>query len=134
MRRRLVGNSYIRVPGRGMAVAALAWFGFVAAAQPVAMRVNTGMADPVALVNAYDRFAASARAGECRRRCRCRTFAASAAKRSTPADGCTVDLTTGAVDSFVDLLPPDASFDLWLIDNRPGPGHTTLAEDGRRPA
>ena len=28
------------------------------------------------------------------------------------------------------LLPPDGTFDLWLIDNQPGPGHTTLAEPG----
>ena len=26
------------------------------------------------------------------------------------------------------MLPPDGTFDLWLIDNQPGPGHTTLAE------
>ena len=30
--------------------------------------------------------------------------------------------------STVELLPTDGTFDLWLIDNRPGPGHTTLAE------
>ena len=26
------------------------------------------------------------------------------------------------------LLPLDGTFDLWLVDNQPGPGHTTLAE------
>lgn len=40
----------------------------------------------------------------------------------------TVDLATGAVTSVVQLLPP-ADFDLWLVDNRSRPGHTTLAED-----
>ena len=28
----------------------------------------------------------------------------------------------------VQLLPQDGVFELWLIDNRPGPGHTTFAE------
>ena len=38
----------------------------------------------------------------------------------------TVDLATGAVTSVVQLLPP-GNFDLWLVDNRSRPGHTTLA-------
>ena len=41
-----------------------------------------------------------------------------------------VDLSTGTVDSAVQLLPPDGTFDLWLIDNKPGHGHTTLAQHG----
>ena len=42
----------------------------------------------------------------------------------------TVDLAAGPVASSVQLLPADGTFDLWLIDNQPGSGHTTLAEDG----
>jgi hypothetical protein len=42
----------------------------------------------------------------------------------------TVDLATGTVVSNVQLLPIGDTFDLWLIDNQPHPGHTTLAEHG----
>jgi cytochrome c peroxidase len=41
-----------------------------------------------------------------------------------------VDLATGTVESLVELLPSGEAFDLWLIDNQPEPGHTTLAERG----
>ena len=41
-----------------------------------------------------------------------------------------VDLTDGAVESVVRLLPPGESFDLWLTDNKPGPDDTTLAQHG----
>jgi cytochrome c peroxidase len=38
-------------------------------------------------------------------------------------------LTTGEVDSTVTGLPLDGSlFDLWLVDNRPSPGHSTFVE------
>ena len=40
----------------------------------------------------------------------------------------TVNLATGSVTSVARLLPADGSFDLWLIDNQSGPGHTTLAD------
>jgi uncharacterized protein (TIGR03437 family) len=42
-----------------------------------------------------------------------------------------VDLTSGTVTSEVTGLPLDGSlFDLWLVDNRPSPGHTTFPESG----
>ena len=40
----------------------------------------------------------------------------------------TVDLGTGLVMSKVHGLPADGAFDLWLIQNRPGAGHTAMAE------
>jgi cytochrome c peroxidase len=40
----------------------------------------------------------------------------------------TIDLTSGSVVSEARLLPPGASFELWLIDNRPAASHTTLAD------
>ena len=46
--------SWIRTIG----VVALAWFGFVAVRAAGGDPPNTGMADPVALVSAFDRFAA----------------------------------------------------------------------------
>ena len=88
---------------------------------------NTGMADPAALVNAFDRSAAGGQASN--------VLVLSVSNLrgvSTEAmnAGGTVkiDLTNGAVTSTVELLPAGATFDLWLLDNRSGPGHTTLAE------
>jgi cytochrome c peroxidase len=40
----------------------------------------------------------------------------------------TVNLATGTVNSLVQLLPAGETFDLWLIDNKPGAGHTTFAQ------
>ena len=88
---------------------------------------NTGMADPVALEHAFDRFVADDGAGS--------VLALSLSNlrgvttESLNAGGrVTIDLANGTVASTVRLLPPDGTFDLWLIDNHPGPGHTTLAE------
>lgn len=39
-----------------------------------------------------------------------------------------IDFASGSVVSKVRGLPANGAFDLWLIKNRPGPGHTTLAE------
>src|SRR5215467_7189578 len=44
------------------------------------------------------------------------------------ANGVTIDLDTGTVASRVRGLPADGAFHLWLIQNRPGLGHTTMAE------
>jgi cytochrome c peroxidase len=87
------------------------------------------MADPVALVNAFDRSTTG----------------------PVPANGVllplsnlrgvsneavhaggrvAVDLTTGTVSSILQLLPPAEMFELWLVDNQPHTGHTTLAEQG----
>jgi hypothetical protein len=41
-----------------------------------------------------------------------------------------VNLATSVVTSTVTGLPSAGSFDLWLVDNRPSPGHTTFAETG----
>jgi mono/diheme cytochrome c family protein len=41
----------------------------------------------------------------------------------------TVNLATGTVSSDVQLLPPEGTFELWLIDNKPGAGHTTFAHE-----
>jgi len=90
---------------------------------------NTGMADPVALESAFDRFAGGSVSpnvallslGNLRG---VSTEAANAGGRVV------VDLTTGIVSSNLQLLPPDDVFDLWLVDNRPGSGHSTLAEPG----
>jgi cytochrome c peroxidase len=113
-----------------IAIAAMAWCGFVAA------RVarddnppNTGMADPDAVVNAYDRFAAGDPPFGVV------TLSLSnlrgLSSEAVNAGGqVTVDLTAGTVNSVVHLLPVGEEFDLWLIDNQPGPDQTTFAEQG----
>ena len=113
-----------------IAVAALIWCGFVAA------RVagddnppNTGMADPAALVNAYDRFAAGDAAPNVVSLSLSNLRGLSS--EAVNAGGqVTVDLMTGTVTSSVRLLPAGELFDLWVIDNQPGPGQTTFAELG----
>jgi cytochrome c peroxidase len=112
-------------------VCAIVWCGFVAARMTSDddHLSNTGMADPTALVNAYDRFAAgdpppnvvSLSLSNLR----------GLSSEAVNAGGqVTVDLVTGTVNSVVRLLPSEGMFDLWLVDNKPGPGHTTFAELG----
>ena len=88
---------------------------------------NTGMADPVALVTAFDRFAAAGDDGTLQ----VLSLSNLRGISSEPVNAggsVRVDLTTGTVVSNVQLLPLDATFDLWLVDNQPAPGQTTLAE------
>jgi hypothetical protein len=90
---------------------------------------NTGMADPVALVSAFDRFAAAGTPPNI-------VILSLSNLRGMSSEAVNaggrvgVDLATGAVGSNVRLLPPGDTFDLWLIDNQPGPGHSTLADHG----
>ena len=88
---------------------------------------NTGMADPIALENAFDRFMEGGGGGSLL------TLSLSGLRgvtsESLNAGGrVRIDLVTGTVASTVRLLPTDGTFDLWLIDNHPAPEHTTLAE------
>jgi hypothetical protein len=113
-----------------VAVVAVAWCGFVAA------RVagddhpsNTGMADPAALVNAYGRFTAVSDPPDIL------TLSLSnlrgLSREAVNAGGrVTVNLATGTVSSDVQLLPADGTFELWLIDNKPGAGHSAFAQEG----
>jgi cytochrome c peroxidase len=88
---------------------------------------NTGMADPVVLVSAFDRFVAGGAPASV-------VVLSLSNLRGVSSEAVnaggrvTVDLATGTVMSNVQLLPPAETFDLWLIDNQPGAGHTTLAE------
>jgi len=90
---------------------------------------NTGMADPAALLNAFDRFLAGVPSGAETRLSMSLVALRGLTSESMNAGGSvTIDLAAGSVVSQVFGLPPDGAFDLWLIQNRPGPGHTTLAE------
>ena len=115
----------IAVVNRGI----LAGFGLVGVRATSGDLSNTGMADPAALVSAFDRFAGSAPPPNIVQLSVSNLRGVS--NEAVNAGGLVaVNLTTGAVASFVRLLPADATFDLWPIDNQPGSGHTTLAEHG----
>ena len=87
---------------------------------------NTGMADSAALVSAFDRFAAGdTGATQVLSLSNLRGISSEALNAGGRV---TITPTTGTVTSTVRLLPLDGTFDLWLGDNQPGPGHTTLAE------
>jgi len=114
---------------KAVAVVVAAGFSFVAPGAAGGDPPNTGMADPVALVSAFDRslsgpvpangvlLALSNLRGVS-------TEAVNAGGRVA------VDLTSGTVLSNLQLLPPAEVFELWLVDNQPHAGHTTLAEPG----
>jgi mono/diheme cytochrome c family protein len=86
---------------------------------------NTGMADPVALMNAFDRFAA----GAGRVLVIPLTGLRGVASESFNAGGSlSIDFADGSITSQVRGLQADGAFDLWLIDNKPATAHSTLAD------
>ena len=90
---------------------------------------NTGMADPVALVRAFDRFAA----GGDDVNVVTLSLANLRGVSNEPQNGggsVTIDLRAGTIASTLQLMPTTETFDLWLIDNQPGDGHATLADSG----
>jgi cytochrome c peroxidase len=90
---------------------------------------NTGMADPAALMNAFDKYVAGLPAGAGTHLVMSLVALRGLTSESMNASGnVTIDLYAGSVFSPVSGLPADGAFDLWLIQNRPGPGHTTMAE------
>jgi cytochrome c peroxidase len=91
---------------------------------------HTGMADPVALEQAFDRFASGGQ-GELLVLSLANLRGLSA--ETVNAGGTvTIELAGGDVRSVVRGLPEDGLFDLWLVDNRPGAGHSSLAEASDR--
>ena len=112
-----------------IAVVTLTGFGLVAVRATSGDRPNTGMADPAALVSALDRVIATGTPANILPLSVSNLRGVS--NEAVNAGGnVAVNLTTGAVNSLVRLLPADGTFDLWLIDNQPGSGHTTLAQQG----
>ena len=90
---------------------------------------NSGMADPVALVNSFDRSSAAAPPANFLQLSLSNLRGVSS--EAVNAGGrVAIDLATGTVGSLLQLLPPAETFDLWLVDNQPHPNQTTLAEPG----
>jgi len=109
----------------GMFVFALIAFG-VTPSEPGPERHNTGMADPEALTRAFDGHVANPAS-------RFLNIALTGLRgltnESWNAGGSVkIDSATGTMTSQVTGLPQAGSFDLWLVDNRPGAGGTTFAE------
>jgi cytochrome c peroxidase len=114
-----------------ISAAALAGFACVvwkSGAQSVSNPPNTGMADPVALMNAFDRFMAGLPAGNHPLVMPLVALRGLTSESMNAGGNVTIDLAAGSVVSQVRGLPTDGVFDLWLIQNRPAPGHTTFAE------
>src|SRR6476659_6246475 len=90
--------------------------------QSVTSPPNTGMADPDALIRAFDRYVAGlsvARGG--RFLTMPLTSLRGLTNESFNAGGTVrIDLTNGSVVSEIRGLPSGDSFDLWLLDNRSG--------------
>src|SRR5215469_15325390 len=102
---------------------------FLSGAAPVSNPPNTGMADPAALINAFDNFLKGVPAGQSHVLTMPLVALRGITSESMNAKGqVIIDLSTGSVTSKVRGLPADGAFDLWVIENRPAPGHTTLAE------
>src|SRR5262245_29722636 len=111
------------------AAVGLVWFGVVALRAAGGDPPNTGMADPVALVGAYDQYAAGGAPANV-------VLLSLSNLRGVSSEAVNaggrvgLDLPTGTVGSVFQLLPLDDTFELWLTANQPGPGHTTLAQHG----
>ena len=89
---------------------------FASESERVLRPVNTGMADASALVNAFDKFPGSGAVLVVS----LSNFRGLTSESANAGGKVTVDMTSGAVSSEVTGLPRGASFELWLIDNRPG--------------
>lgn len=97
-------------------------------------RPNTGMADPDALIKAFDAYVSRLRAtGESHLQTIPLTGLRGLTSESFNAGGSVrIDFTDGSVVSQISGLPGGGQFDLWLIENKSSPRHTTLAEPGDR--
>src|SRR6516164_8163475 len=79
---------------------------------------NTGMADPAALINAFDKYVAGVPAGSGTHLVISLVALRGLTSESMNAGGSvTIDLSAGSVVSQVRGLPADGAFDLWLIQN-----------------
>jgi hypothetical protein len=97
---------------------------------PAADTPNTGMADPAALISAFDQYVASLTSigGGNILVVPLTTFRGITSGGFNSSGSVSIDLTTRLITSRLTGMPTGGSFDLWFADNRSAPGHTTLAE------
>jgi cytochrome c peroxidase len=115
----------------GLTMAVLAGVGFAAfhsqAQEPSSGPSNTGMADPVALINAFDRFMMTS-GGGARFSIHLVTLRGLTAEDLNAGGAVSIDFSTGSILSEVRGLPSGAFFELWLLDNRSGTSDSTFAD------
>ena len=128
MRIRHVSRKLVAVVGMFLLILALVALGF--SMQSETGPPNTGMADPDALINAFDRFVSGLpTAGGGRFLIVPLGSLRGLTSESVNAGGTVkIDLSDGSVVSQVRGLPSVDAFDLWFIDNQSGVGQTTFAE------
>src|SRR5581483_634699 len=112
----------------GTVLVGLAFAAIRATPENISEWPNTGMADPVALINAFDRYRAGLPSGNPTLVIPLGSLRGLTSEGLNAGGNLRIDLTTGSVVSQVRGLPTNGAFDLWLIKNRPAPGHTTMAE------
>jgi cytochrome c peroxidase len=90
------------------------------------------MADPNALISGFDRFLTALPPAPGPRPIviPLTTFRGLSSESLNAAGSVSIDLAAGSVTSQVRGLPADGRFDLWLLDNRPAPRRSTLADPG----
>lgn len=94
--------------------------------EPPSERVTTGFGDVRTLRATYDRWTATyTRGGGDRRLILPLHYSKGLSAEFSEARGqATLDLTDGSVAVDVSGLSDTEAFDVWLVDNRPGPGHS----------
>jgi cytochrome c peroxidase len=117
---------------RQIALAGLACTMPNSSAQPATGSQNTGMADPTALINAFDRYLEKQPPGTHTMVMPLVALRGLTSESMNAGGKVTIDLASGSVVSQVHGLPPDGAFELWLLRNRPAPDDTTMAESHDR--
>src|SRR5262249_2696802 len=108
----------------------LAFVALGSSLQNAADHPNTGMADPDALLNAFDRYVSnlSTNGGGSFLEIPLTGMRGLTSGSFNAGGSVRINLTNGSGFSQGTGLPATATFDLWLIDNRTGSGHSTFAE------
>ena len=96
--------------------------------QESATRPNTGMADPYAFMNAFDRHPPASSTAIAFLTFPLTSLRGLTSESFNAGGTVRIDLSNGSVVSEIRGLPSADAFDLWLIDNRSGVGQTTFAE------
>src|SRR5688572_19237647 len=111
----------------GMALVGLACFALGFPREGIT-RPNTGMADPLALMSAFDRYVTTRSTVNPFLTLPLTGLRGLTSESFNAGGSVRIDLRDSVVYSEITGLPQDVLFDLWLIDNRAGAGHTTFAE------